>query len=523
MKQRTLTTLLVIAFLAVGKAAVSADFTMPIASVDLVCDEADGIVAVEAEHFYKQTHTDKRAWHITTSQAISDVKPDADPEHVAGASGGAYLEILPDTRATHDVKLVEGENFTDKPGVMAILHYKVDIKTPGRYYVWVRSFSTGSEDNGVHVGLNGVWPESGQRWQTVQKQAWAWDCKQRTEEVHVGVPMQLFLDIEKAGENEIMFSLREDGFEMDKFVLVSDKGYRPEGQGPTVKVKSGTLAAIEKEATPASQEGLDLLDPSLSHWEAFIGTPHVTVTGLPEGTEMSADGMKGKPLGLDNDPKKVFSTSTEGGTTVLKVSGEIYGGLTTKKEFSNYHYETEFKWGERKWEPRLDKKRDSGILYHCHGEHGKFWNVWQASHEYQVQEGDLGDYFGLCGTEVKARVDRSTGNSIHDPSQPWQDKPGYIGARPEPDVPQGGWNKLELYVLGDSAIHVVNGHVVLSIAEALTKQGEPLTSGEVQLQSEAAECYYRYMKITPIQSFPKNLAEKAGLSVNGGIARTNTQ
>ena len=38
----------------------------------------------------------------------------------------------------------------------------------------------GSEDNGVHVGLDGRWPESGQRWQTVQKQQWAWDCKQRT-------------------------------------------------------------------------------------------------------------------------------------------------------------------------------------------------------------------------------------------------------------------------------------------------------------------------------------------------------
>ena len=508
-----------IAFSALGNASVSTDLTAPIASVDFVCDEVDCIVAVEAEHFYKQTHTDKRAWHITSSQAIPDVKPDADPEHVVGASGGAYLEILPDIRATHDDKLVEGENFTGKPGVMAILHYKVNIKTPGRYYVWVRSFSTGSEDNGVHVGLNGAWPDSGQRWQIVQKQEWTWDCKQRTEEVHVSVPMQLFLDIEKAGQNEIMFSMREDGFEMDKFLLVRDEKYKPEGQGPAVKVKSGTLAVVVKKAAPASQEALDLLDPSLSHWEAFIGTPHVTVTGLPEGTEMSPDGMKGKPLGLNNDPKKVFSTSTEDGTTVLKVSGEIYGGLTTKKEFSNYHYATEFKWGDRKWEPRLDKKRDSGILYHCHGEHGKFWNVWKASLEYQVQEGDLGDYFGLCGTEVKARVDRSKGNSIHDPSQPWQDKPGYIGARPEPDVPHGEWNKLELYVIGDSAIHVVNGEVVLSIADARTKDGTHLISGEIQIQSEAAECYYKNMKITPIKTFPKDLAEKAGLSITGGIAQ----
>jgi Domain of Unknown Function (DUF1080) len=268
-------------------------------------------------------------------------------------------------------------------------------------------------------------------------------------------------------------------------------------------------------------ESIVLLDSSLSHWDAFIGTPHKTVVGLPEGTEMSEDGMKGKPLGLNNDPKKVFSTFTENSMTVLKVSGEIYGGLTTKKEFANYHFETDFKWGDKKWEPRLDKKRDSGILYHCHGEHGKFWNVWQASLEFQVQEGDLGDYFGLCGTEVKARIDRSKGHSAHDPSQPWQEKPGYVGARPEPNMPHGQWNKLEIYVMGDSAIHIVNGEVVFSCADARTKAGAPLTAGELQIQCEGGECYYRNAKITPIKGYPQDLAAKSGLAVSGGIAQAN--
>jgi hypothetical protein len=221
----------------------AAEPTAPIAAADLVFDEADGIVAVEAEHFYKQTLTDKRSWHITSSERVPGLEPDADPAHVAGASSGAYLEILPDTRATHDDKLIDGDNFGKKPGVMAVAHYKVWIRTPGRYYVWVRSFSTGTEDNGVHVGLDGRWPESGQRWQTVQKQQWAWDCKQRTEQVHIGVPMQLFLDIGRAGEHEILFSMREDGFEMDKFVLARDKEFRPEGQGPAVRVKAGERPA----------------------------------------------------------------------------------------------------------------------------------------------------------------------------------------------------------------------------------------------------------------------------------------
>ncbi len=241
-----------LAALATGLSAFSAESTTPIAAPDLVFDEVDGIVAVEAEHFYKQTLTDKRAWHLTSSTSAPALKPDADPAHVAGASGGAYLEILPDTRATHGDKMIYEENFTDKPGTLAVAHYKVNIKTPGRYYVWVRSCSTGTEDNGVHVGLDGQWPESGQRWQTVQKKSWAWDCNQRTETVHTGVPMQLFLDIEKAGKHEIMFSLREDGFEMDKFVLASNTEFKPEGQGPAVKVKSGTLPAAFPEVAESA-------------------------------------------------------------------------------------------------------------------------------------------------------------------------------------------------------------------------------------------------------------------------------
>lgn len=252
MKPNLIHNLLAAALAATGITAQAADATKPIVSADLIFAEVGGLIAVEAEHFYKQTRTDKRAWHITSSQGTPDLKPDADPAHVTGASGGAYVEILPDTRATHAETLIGGENFSNTPGELAVLHYRVSINTPGRYYVWVRSHSTGSEDNGVHVGWDGHWPESGRRWQTVQKGKWAWDCKQRTEAVHIGVPMQLFLDIEKAGDHEITFSMREDGFEMDKFVLATNKNFKPEGHGPAVQVKSGSLPAAFPEVKPAS-------------------------------------------------------------------------------------------------------------------------------------------------------------------------------------------------------------------------------------------------------------------------------
>ena len=191
--------------------------------------EEHAVVAFEAESFVSQSKDEVRAWHITKAGSIPSVKPDADPPHLDGASGGAYIEILPDTRKNHGEKLIRGENFSPQPGKLAILKYRVKFPRAGKYYVWARAFSTGTEDNGFHIGLNGNWPESGQRWQTVIKKRWHWECKQRTEKVHVGVPMQLFLEIPSAGEHEILISMREDGCELDQFILATDREYRPPG------------------------------------------------------------------------------------------------------------------------------------------------------------------------------------------------------------------------------------------------------------------------------------------------------
>jgi len=205
----------------------------PIVDDKLIFEEKEGIVAVEAELFYKQTLTEIRQWYITSKGKLPSVTPNPDPEHIAGASGNAYIEILPDTRVTDADKLTDGINFSGTPGKMGVLHYKVKINHPGRYYVWVRCYSSGAEDNSVHVGFNNTWPEHGQRMQWCDgKNDWTWASKQRTEKEHCGVPKEIYLDIDKAGVHEIQFSMREDGFEMDKFILTSDIDYIPEGEGP---------------------------------------------------------------------------------------------------------------------------------------------------------------------------------------------------------------------------------------------------------------------------------------------------
>lgn len=195
-------------------------------------EEKDGLLVVEAEHYVGQTLTEIRQWYTIDGRQQALPKPDPDTSHAQSASGGIYLEILPDTRKNHEEKLIAGENFSNKAGQLAILHYLAYFNNPGKYYVWVRAFSTGSEDNGIHVGLNGTWPESGQRMQWCEgKNQWTWDSKQRTAEVHCGVPELIYLEIPTVGWHQISFSMREDGFEFDKWLM--SKAYEvPEGAGP---------------------------------------------------------------------------------------------------------------------------------------------------------------------------------------------------------------------------------------------------------------------------------------------------
>ncbi len=184
---------------------------------EVVFIEKNGFVEVEAELYHHQKNSEKRRWEkINSAQRFEN---DPDSLEYLTASGGAFVELLPDTRVTHSDKLIKGENFSNTPG-LSILEYKIEFHTTGKYYVWVRAFSTGGEDNGIHVGLDGEWPESGQRMQWCEgKNKWTWASKQRTEQNHCGEPMKIFLEIKEKGIHTVQFSMREDGFAFDKFIL----------------------------------------------------------------------------------------------------------------------------------------------------------------------------------------------------------------------------------------------------------------------------------------------------------------
>lgn len=195
--------------------------------------EIDGFVVLEAEDFSSQSLVDVRRWILFDENNRSHPYWDSDDVHLEGASGGAYLEILPDTRSHHGETLERGVNFSNVAGEMAVLSYPVHFENPGRYYVWARAYSTGTEDNGIHIGLNGSWPKSGQRLQLCEgKGQWTWSSQQRVPDNHCGIPFTIWLDIEEPGTHLISVSMREDGFELDKLLLSLDPEYTPEGSGP---------------------------------------------------------------------------------------------------------------------------------------------------------------------------------------------------------------------------------------------------------------------------------------------------
>jgi hypothetical protein len=139
----------------------------------------------------------------------------------------------------------------------------------------------------------------------------------------------------------------------------------------------------------------------LEQWDTYLGPRF--------GPEVSWENIESQPpMGRNNDPLQVFSIVNLDGEPVLRISGEVWGGIFTKQEFENYHLQLQFKWGDTKWYPRDEPadKRDSGLLYHGVGTHGENDLFWLKSQEFQIQEGDCGDFWGVGGTiiDVTARM-----------------------------------------------------------------------------------------------------------------------
>jgi hypothetical protein len=243
----------------------------------------------------------------------------------------------------------------------------------------------------------------------------------------------------------------------------------------------------------------------LKGWDTYLGPKYDTV--LKKRNTV--------PIGLNNDPDKVFNVVKLGDEKVIRISGEDFGGISTVDEYENYHLQLQFRWGELRWAPRKTGKKDSGLMYHAVGPHGADGGNWMRSHEFQIQEGDCGDYWACAGAvfDVKALKDQNKTYIYNENGAVFT----FSIASPDgrrcikstnAEKPSGEWNTLDLYCFGSTSVHVVNGVVNMILHN--TRQFEsgkevPLTKGKIQIQSEGAEVFYRDIKICSINKIPDNI------------------
>jgi hypothetical protein len=226
------------------------------------------------------------------------------------------------------------------------------------------------------------------------------------------------------------------------------------------------------------------------------------------------DGKLIPPVGFNQPGYDVFTVIEENNEPVLKISGEIYGCVVTKEEYSNYHLSLKVKWGDKKWDPRKKLLKDSGILYNSIGPIGNdYWRSWMLSQEFQVMEGHMGDYWSQLNSAIDIKAYIPEGemmNSVADKSQPFipfgnGGVSGFCLRSANYENAPGEWNTLELISFNGKNLHIVNGHIVMILSNSrYIKDGKmvPMIKGKIQIQSEGAEVYYKDIKISNLESLP---------------------
>jgi len=278
--------------------------------------------------------------------------------------------------------------------------------------------------------------------------------------------------------------------------------------------RAAILTVLMTGLVPADDGWRPLLNGrDLAGWETWLTRPHKS--SKIDGPR-NEKGDYAEALGLNRDPAGVFSIVTEDGRPALRISGEVWGGISTTEEFENYHFRAEFKWGQKKWPPREKTVRDNGLLYHAVGKHGAGSGSWLKSFEMQIQERDCGDFHSVAGVLVDVEA------VPKNPSQPNGDLLYRKGAEkvkgvarriwkdPDHEKPSGEWNVVEFLCVGQTSVHVVNGKVnmiLTGLRHKVDGREVPLTKGRIQIQSESAEIFWRNVEVRPLAEIPKSYLE----------------
>jgi hypothetical protein len=247
-------------------------------------------------------------------------------------------------------------------------------------------------------------------------------------------------------------------------------------------------------------------EKDLSGWVSYLDIP----------LDSNGKKMANTPLGFQNDPQQVFTIVKDKGQSVIRVSGQTWGAIISDSMYENYHLQVMFKWGTHTWASKRGKPMDSGLLYHSVGAPGTESGSWMRSQEFQIEEGNCGDYWSI-GKIAQTIPSEQGQDSIYQYRKGAMRHPfGYRSSTwcrhvaGNSENPRGQWNRLDLYCYKDTSIHVVNGKVVMVLynsREISNNEFVPLVKGKIQLQSEGGEIFFKNIRVKHIDKLPDTLAK----------------
>ncbi len=162
------------------------------------------------------------------------------------------------------------------------------------------------------------------------------------------------------------------------------------------------------------------------------------------------------------DPAKVFTVSNG----VIRISGNPFGYMRTKKVYSDYLLHVEWRWPA---EPT-----NSGIFIHAQLPD----TIWPMCIECQLKSGNAGDFVCMNGADMNERTDKSK-RAINKLADSSEKKPGE-------------WNVAEIKCSGNTIEVRING--------VLQNKGTGLNihSGHICFQSEGKEIEFRNVWLTSL-------------------------
>ncbi len=199
---------------------------------------------------------------------------------------------------------------------------------------------------------------------------------------------------------------------------------------------------------------------------------------------------------VENGVIHAYPTQAEGGA-------QPNAYIETEASYKDYVISLEYKWGEKKFAPRMNLVRDAGLIYHVHRERAADW---PAGAEAQIQEGDVGDSWAVS-SRLSSFVNPKTGKyaapedggvpvTVGNDGKFERTRHNRVNEYP-------GWNTLEVIVRGDRATHLVNGVINMRVYDikgwdAASKSWVKVDQGRIALQAESAEIFYRNIRIRPL-------------------------